>query len=194
MSKQLETTWQGYLRVQAKRESMQGILHYHLHPSPEDRVVPPLLGGRSHVQMCRDHLVRLGCEESRLRQRIHNKAAGEKHSTIPDHWWGLHVMDMPEEATHFPLAAPTLVGRDEHCDLLLPLPEVSRQHLVLIPDREHVTMMDLHSSNGTLVNGVRVHHAVLAQNDRLQVGNVVFVTRRNWNMWRRPSSVGKLKA
>ena len=55
-------------------------------------------------------------------------------------------------------------------------------------------MMDLHSSNGTLVNGVRVHHAVLAQNDRLQVGNVVFVTRRNWNMWRRPSSVGKLKA
>lgn len=51
----------------------------------------------------------------------------------------------------------TLVGRDVGCRLRFNDPAVSRRHLRFIRRAEEVFLEDLGSSNGTLLNGARVH-------------------------------------
>jgi diguanylate cyclase (GGDEF)-like protein len=51
---------------------------------------------------------------------------------------------------------------------------VSRQHCRIRISKDGVVVEDLHSANGTLVNGNLVERATLSGNDRLQVGNILF--------------------
>src|SRR5262245_7781481 len=69
----------------------------------------------------------------------------------------------------------TIVGRREGCDLRIPSGEVSRRHCRLSV-RDGVLMVeDLHSSNGTFLNGMRVtDNQVVQPGDRLEVGPVLF--------------------
>jgi pSer/pThr/pTyr-binding forkhead associated (FHA) protein len=80
----------------------------------------------------------------------------------------------------FPLAKATVVlGRREDCDFRIPLADVSRQHCRVVIDsvNETVTVEDLGSANGTLVNGKRVRSQALAAGDVLEVGPVRFVVQ-----------------
>jgi class 3 adenylate cyclase len=63
-----------------------------------------------------------------------------------------------------------IMGRD--CDgLLLRDPQVSREHLALDVDEEGVTVTDLGSTNGTLLNGVPVvEHGRVAPGDTIAAG------------------------
>ncbi len=63
------------------------------------------------------------------------------------------------------------VGRGRECQLVLDDPLVSRRHAVLFVDGGRVTVEDLGSRNGTLVNGARIEAAVmLEEGDRLTIG------------------------
>lgn len=195
MNPPLETTLQGYLRVQSAREAMQSILQQHVGMAPKDRNTPRMLSGAQQQQTYRDHLARLACEESRLRQRLRLKPDNEKRSVEPDHWWRLCIVDMSgADPVYFPLAGPTVIGRDDDCDLILPLPDISRRHVVLTPSKGGIAVIDLISSNGTWVNGMRVRHATLQQNHRIQIGDVMFAVRRNMNPWRLPLGKHSLRA
>jgi predicted component of type VI protein secretion system len=76
-----------------------------------------------------------------------------------------------------PLTTPeTLVGRQKGCKLRIPSGTVSRQHCRLLFVEERLFVEDLNSSNGTFVNGVRVHGRQLVQpGDEIEIGPVVFV-------------------
>jgi pSer/pThr/pTyr-binding forkhead associated (FHA) protein len=50
----------------------------------------------------------------------------------------------------------TLVGRRQDCDMSIPLSVISRKHCEINIDQNKLTVRDLHSKNGTLVNGQRV--------------------------------------
>jgi sigma-B regulation protein RsbU (phosphoserine phosphatase) len=63
-----------------------------------------------------------------------------------------------------------LIGRHPDCDLVLDLPAVSRQHAALVASAEGVSIEDLRSRNGTLVNGVP-----LSAPHRLQSGDEVAI-------------------
>jgi diguanylate cyclase (GGDEF)-like protein len=81
----------------------------------------------------------------------------------------------PGPATCFRLGGRAVeVGRGDAADLAVADAAVSRRHARLDrrPDGYHVT--DLGSTNGTLVNGVRVATAALRDGDSLRVGNSVF--------------------
>jgi len=69
-------------------------------------------------------------------------------------------------------AQPVTVGRGTQVDLQLPDERVSRMHFgVRLQDSQYV-IKDLHSTNGTFVNGDRLVEArVLADHDQLTVGN-----------------------
>src|SRR6476469_503645 len=69
----------------------------------------------------------------------------------------------------------TVMGRREDCDFRIPLGDISRKHCRLIKEEEVLKVEDLGSSNGTYVNGKRVHDAELAPGDTVQIGPVVFV-------------------
>jgi diguanylate cyclase (GGDEF)-like protein len=75
----------------------------------------------------------------------------------------------------FPLrGAPLVVGRDEECDLRIQDESVSRRHASLQPDGDDYYIIDLQSTNGTFVNGVRVTAQKLKDGDYLHIGNCIY--------------------
>ncbi|MBQ6338167.1 MAG: Flp pilus assembly complex ATPase component TadA [Kiritimatiellae bacterium] len=64
-----------------------------------------------------------------------------------------------------------LVGRGSSCRLQLPYPEVSERHALLLLRGETVQLEDLHSANGTYVNGIPVDGIVSLEPDSVvQIG------------------------
>lgn len=84
------------------------------------------------------------------------------------------------ESKRFPLElGKTVIGRREECDLRIPLPEISRQHAMLIVTEKSVTVRDLGSSNGTYLNNKRITEEELAAGDHIVIGPVVFTIQIN---------------
>lgn len=75
-----------------------------------------------------------------------------------------------------PLKPPGLViGRGSEADLRVNDPGVSRRHALVTvsgsPDDPHVTIEDLGSTNGVVVNGRRVQETQLRDGSRIELGN-----------------------
>jgi pSer/pThr/pTyr-binding forkhead associated (FHA) protein len=66
------------------------------------------------------------------------------------------------------------VGRAPRADFILDAALVSRLHCRLEASDDVLEVIDLASTNGTYVNGKRVHRARLASGDLLRVGRVEF--------------------
>lgn len=65
---------------------------------------------------------------------------------------------------------PFIIGRGSDCDLSLPERQVSRHHVKITHDDSHYLLHDLHSKNGTHLNGVRVtDRAPLSDGDEIQI-------------------------
>ena len=63
------------------------------------------------------------------------------------------------------------VGRHPDCNLVLADPNVSRNHAEIRPQGDRFAVIDLGSTNGTRVNGVRVDQQLLQDGDELAFGN-----------------------
>ncbi|MEX0612726.1 MAG: EAL domain-containing protein, partial [Pirellulales bacterium] len=68
-----------------------------------------------------------------------------------------------------------LIGRKPEAALCIPSPTVSREHAELTLVEKELLLRDLGSTNGTYVNGTRIHQpCVVCHGDLLQFGQVVF--------------------
>ncbi len=69
-----------------------------------------------------------------------------------------------------------LVGRaeDAHCQLPPDDPYFSRRHFLVEVNPPRCRLIDLNSSNGTLLNGVRIQTAEVADGDEIAAGHTVF--------------------
>jgi type II secretory pathway predicted ATPase ExeA len=63
-----------------------------------------------------------------------------------------------------------LIGRSEHNDLAIDSRFVSRHHMLLVRNGPSTFLMDLNSTNGTLVNSRRVSNHVLMDDDVISLG------------------------
>jgi hypothetical protein len=70
------------------------------------------------------------------------------------------------------VSSPMRVGRADDNDLVLADPEVSRHHARLELDDQRWRAIDLGSTNGTWVNGVRLRDATIAAGDELAFGGI----------------------
>jgi DNA-binding NtrC family response regulator len=70
---------------------------------------------------------------------------------------------------------PIVLGRDAACDVTLPGKETSRRHAEIQPVGPLYVVRDLGSTNGVLLNGQRVEHAVLSEGDVLRLGDWIGV-------------------
>lgn len=71
-----------------------------------------------------------------------------------------------------------VVGRAPHVEL--PMPDdrlLSREHFRVALNPPHCVLVDLNSTNGTKVNGLRVESAPLRSNDVIMAGDSTFVVR-----------------
>ena len=64
------------------------------------------------------------------------------------------------------------LGRSTSADIVLDDVTVSRRHAVLVQRDGEVVLLDDRSRNGVLVNGERVHRAVLRDGDLIELGAV----------------------
>jgi hypothetical protein len=82
------------------------------------------------------------------------------------------------EETAYPLSQQTtVIGRGENCDLRVADPGASRRHAELRRGEAWVTVRDLGSTNGTMVNGKRVEEADLDDGDEITIGETRFTFR-----------------
>lgn len=71
----------------------------------------------------------------------------------------------------YPLAKDALsIGRLDSCDIVLSDTGVSRKHAEVRREGDEWVIVDLNSTNGTIVNGKTVRRHRLAQGDRIEVG------------------------
>ncbi len=83
----------------------------------------------------------------------------------------LTVLQGSDRGRTFRLEETAVVGRSSQADIQLFDSAVSRRHCRLEKAGESYLLTDLGSLNGTYVNGERVTCRVLADRDRIQVGN-----------------------
>jgi hypothetical protein len=88
------------------------------------------------------------------------------------------VADMPQpvlvgpDGDVVPILDLVLIGRAPDCDLILEHPEVSRHHAELLRmDELSYELRDLGSTNGTFVNGVRIHSQLVGDGDQIRLGS-----------------------
>jgi pSer/pThr/pTyr-binding forkhead associated (FHA) protein len=71
--------------------------------------------------------------------------------------------------------AEVVIGRSTECQIRIDSGDVSRKHLKLTRQDDEYGFEDLGSRNGVFLNGVKVHSAVLRDDDQVQMGDVIFV-------------------
>jgi ABC-type multidrug transport system ATPase subunit/pSer/pThr/pTyr-binding forkhead associated (FHA) protein len=99
---------------------------------------------------------------SSVRMTFHAPAAGGQQSGITD---------VPIGATELGSRPSLLIGRDPSADIMLDSPVVSRRHARLDRSAQDYVLTDLHSTNGTFVNGDRLERArPLSPGDVVQIG------------------------
>jgi uncharacterized membrane protein YdfJ with MMPL/SSD domain/pSer/pThr/pTyr-binding forkhead associated (FHA) protein len=85
----------------------------------------------------------------------------------------------PDAPQTLDVQGEVVIGRGEDCDIVLHDEQASRHHASISPlPNGGVLLVDLGSSNGTLVNGVRVDGPVeLEGNERIRIGESVLTVR-----------------
>lgn len=102
------------------------------------------------------------------------------------------VLVTPEgDQRPFAVSRARIIGRDEDCDLRVPVAEVSREHCRVEPNGTGgLSVEDLGSSNGTYVNGQQVHETDMGPGDVLKIGPAFLVLRVDG----KPASIDALDA
>jgi len=70
-----------------------------------------------------------------------------------------------------------MVGRSDHCQLVLTDVSISQFHAALVPTRSGLWVVDLLAREGVYVNDERVRWAWLADGDTLRMGRFAFILR-----------------
>jgi len=88
----------------------------------------------------------------------------------------LQVLKGSNPGQQFPLdAARTVIGRHPECDIVLDMGSVSREHAQILREDDAFLVEDLHSRNGTFVNGELIQgRRRLVDNDRVKICDLLF--------------------
>jgi EAL domain-containing protein (putative c-di-GMP-specific phosphodiesterase class I) len=126
---------------------------------------------------------------SSAQQIVDGSAAGiqpDRSSPAPPSTWHLVGQIDPSEGTrHIPIHMdPFFVGRRSESSLCLPSNSVSSVHAEITRAGGNLMVRDLHSTNGTYVNGLKVQDTcTLLENDVVQFSDMAFRIGREDACW-----------
>ena len=102
-----------------------------------------------------------------------------------------HQMFLVDDENYYPLNADEIIiGRNSAVDICFSEAYVSRYHAIINVCNGTWSITDLNSSYGTFVNGQRISHKRIYDNDEIQIGNKFLVFKQKDN---RKISNGKEK-
>jgi len=99
--------------------------------------------------------------------------AGDNQAVVPE-----TVALVAGDRRHDVVKRVTVLGRSQRCDIPLADPNISRRHAELRQQGTAYWIVDLSSTNGIEVNGVRVERAKLEHGDRVTLGESELVFSR----------------
>lgn len=90
-----------------------------------------------------------------------------------------HIIEQPDKKKVFKLIKPvTIIGRSKVSDISLNDPSISRKHVELVKENDRIRLVDLGSTNGTMVNDTRVKAKMLRAGDKILIGKSALIYRR----------------
>lgn len=108
-----------------------------------------------------------------FRQHI---AVPEPQKTLLEVW--VSKNGAASQKTTWYLGSSLIVGRSSICDIQIDDPEMSRQHFCLESDQGDIYLTDLNSTNGTSLNGIRIHEKRrIAPGSAISAGAMKFTIR-----------------
>lgn len=111
---------------------------------------------------------------ARLREKYRKRRQRHRQGTLSFRRKGQQAVQIPLDR------ASTLIGRDGGCDIVLDDPGVSRRHARVIKNEEgHFELVDAHSTNGILVEGVPTERMLLCDGDAFMIGETQFTIQIN---------------
>ncbi len=104
----------------------------------------------------------------------------------------LEVLDGPDKGKiHAIERDETVLGRLAYCDIVVPQKSVSRQHTRILQTGGEYFVEDMHSTNGTFLNGKRIRaRTQLSDQDLIRVYNVSMLFRHTQSAESAPKAVG----
>ncbi|ABC33482.1 FOG: FHA domain [Hahella chejuensis KCTC 2396] len=103
-----------------------------------------------------------------------HKPKHEAPQSIAHNEWGLHTNASWAKQSFYPIEDTVIIGRDEQCDITVPVSHLSRQHAQLTVAGNYMLVKDLGSTNGTYLNGERITQGRAKRGDRLRFDVVTF--------------------
>lgn len=94
---------------------------------------------------------------------------------VPYKQWALCAVDARLDYAIYLVDDSALAGRSQECAIGILLPIVSRRHAALTVAGNQLLLEDLHSTNGTQVNGWPVRRQQLNDGDRVVLADVQFI-------------------
>ncbi|MBC7371562.1 MAG: FHA domain-containing protein, partial [Bdellovibrionaceae bacterium] len=89
--------------------------------------------------------------------------------------WAIRLLTGPQAGQIIDLKmGKNVIGRGMTCDIKLISQGVSKEHSEIHVYKEKIVMMDLKSSNGTYINGVRIQNGLIRLGDKVSVHDVIF--------------------
>lgn len=114
--------------------------------------------------------IRLGDEESEdvsIRLKPTEKTGQAQYK--------LSVLQGPLDAREFDVKDNTSIGRSAANDVVIQEPKISRQHAAINKYNDNYILIDLKSSNGVYVNGVKIDEVILNPGDEISIGSAKFL-------------------
>lgn len=87
----------------------------------------------------------------------------------------LTVLQGNFDTREFHLKDNTSIGRSPSNDVVIQEPKVSRQHAAINKYNENYILIDLKSSNGVYVNGIKIDEVILNHGDEVAIGSAKFL-------------------
>ena len=88
--------------------------------------------------------------------------------------WGLQATASWASQSFYPVEGTVTIGRDESCDITVPVSHLSRKHAQLTVSGSYMVVKDLGSTNGTFLNGEKITHGRARPGDKLRFDVVNF--------------------
>ncbi|MBC7754819.1 MAG: FHA domain-containing protein [Moraxellaceae bacterium] len=88
--------------------------------------------------------------------------------------WSVRILSGPQTGQIFDLKlGKNVFGRGANCDVKILSVGISKEHCEIHVYKDKAMIVDLKSSNGTFVNGVKIQHSIVKLGDKLSLFDVI---------------------